>query len=77
MLDQLAYAGDLWDRLLEAENITPEDLAALAQARAQAVYDAFMANGVLDAARVKLGEIAEVESEDGEWIPMELGVAAE
>ena len=77
VLDQLAYAGDLRDRLLDAENITPEDLAALAQARAQAVYDAFMANGVLDAARVKLGEVAEVESEDGEWIPMELGVAAE
>ena len=77
VLDQLAYAGDLRDRLLDAEDITPEDLAALAQARAQAVYDAFMANGVLDAARVKLGKAAEVESEDGEWIPMELGVAAE
>ena len=50
-------------------------LAALGRERAQAVADAFLADG-LDPSRITLAEPEAVESEDGEWLVMELGVAA-
>ena len=52
----------------------PEQLTALGRDRAQAVADAFLADG-LDPARVVLADPEAVESEDGEWVVMELGVA--
>jgi hypothetical protein len=76
-LDQLAYAGDLRDRLLAAEVVGPADLAELAAARAEAVRIAFLANGEFDAGRIAVTDPVEAKSEDSEWVVMELGVAAE
>ena len=75
--DQLAYAGDLRDRLLEAEPVTAEDLLALATARAETIRSAFLASGQFAENRVIVSEPKEVESEDGEWVITELGVAAD
>jgi hypothetical protein len=76
VLDALAYAHDMWDRLLEAEIVSDEDLAALAAARATGIRDAFLAGGNVDSSRITLGESAQVESEDGEWVTLELGVTS-
>ena len=75
-LDQTAYIGALRDRLLESEPVGTVELEALATQRAQAVADAFLAGG-LDPVRVTQGAVLESESEDGEWVRMELGVAVE
>ena len=77
ILDELAYAADLRDRLLAAEQITPKDLEALGNARAEAIRTAFLENSEFDAGRVVLEAPAASESEDGEWVVMELGVAAD
>jgi hypothetical protein len=77
VLDELAYAGDLRDRLLAAEEITQQDLEALANARAETVRTAFLENSEFDAGRVVLEAPAAAESEDGEWVVMELGVAVD
>lgn len=76
-VDQLAYTGDLRDRLLAAEAVGPAELAELAAARAEAVRAAFLAGGEFDAGRIALADPVEVKSEDSEWVVMELGVAAE
>ena len=77
ILDELAYAAELRDRLLEAEEISNADLEQLAMDRSRAIRDAFLAAGTLDAGRIVLGDPVETESEDGEWVMMELGVAPE
>jgi hypothetical protein len=76
-LDQLAYAAGLGERLIQSEVISPQDIDALASARAEAIRSAFMANGIIDENRLIVIESGTVESEDGEWVVMELGVAAE
>jgi len=73
-LDELAYAADLRDRLLESEPIAEADLAALAQARAAAIRDAFLATGGMTEDRLRLAEPAAVESDDDEWVALELAV---
>ncbi|RLA43964.1 MAG: hypothetical protein DRR42_21055, partial [Gammaproteobacteria bacterium] len=75
-LDELAYAADLRDRLLAAEVISDQKLADLANARAQAIRTAFLASGKFDEARLTIIDPKEVESEDGEWITLELAVDA-
>jgi hypothetical protein len=77
VLDGLAYAADLRDRLLAAEEITQQDLDALANARAETIRTAFLAADALDAGRVVLEEPTATESEDGEWVVIELAVAVE
>jgi hypothetical protein len=77
VLDSLAYAADLRDRLLAAEEITPADLEALANDRARAIEQAFLASGEFDSARIRIAEPQEVGSEGDEWVAMELGVAVE
>lgn len=77
VLDELAYAADLRDRLLSAQDISADDLTRLANDRAGAIRDAFLATGEFDAERIVIGEAEVAESEDGEWVMMELGVAAE
>ena len=74
VVDELAYAGELRNRLVEAQAVGEADLIELARSRAQAVSDAFLANG-LEAERVKFTDPSAGESEDGEWVVMELGVA--
>jgi hypothetical protein len=76
-LDELAYSAGLRDRLLASEVISPEDLEALAAERAEAIRTAFLAGGQFDENRVVVATAVEVESEDGEWVVMELGVAAD
>jgi len=77
VLDELAYASDLWKRLLESEVISDQDLAALATARAEVIKAAFLASGQFDESRVVIAESQEVESEDGEWVKLELAVASD
>jgi len=74
VLDNLAYAADLWKRLLASEVINTQDLAELAQARALAIRTAFLASGQFDKGRVVIAAPKEVESEDGEWVRLELAV---
>jgi len=76
VLDELAYATDLWNRLLEAETVSGEELAELANARARVIRDAFLADGAVTADRVLISEVQTVESADGEWVVLELAVAA-
>jgi uncharacterized protein involved in outer membrane biogenesis len=77
VLDDLAYATDLRDRLLAEITISAADLEALANQRARVIADAFLAESGFGADRVRLTEAQEVESEDGEWLVLELGVAAD
>jgi len=77
VLDDLAYSADLRDRLLASEPVSEQDLAGLATARAEAVRQAFLASGQFSENRIVIVDSVEVESEDGEWIVMELAVAAE
>ena len=77
VLDELAYATDMWNRLLESEVISDQDLAALATARAEVIKAAFLASGQFDESRVVIAESQEVESEDGEWVKLELAVASD
>jgi len=77
VLDDLAYATDLWERLLASEVISDQDLTDLAQARATAISTAFLASGEFDESRVVIAEPKEVESEDGEWVRLELGVVSD
>jgi hypothetical protein len=77
VLDELAYAADLRDRLLAAEEITTQDLEALADARAEAVRTAFLDQAEFGPANIAIEAPTVVESEDGEWVMMELGVAAD
>jgi hypothetical protein len=77
VLDQLAYAGDLRDRLLDSEPVTRDDLLALADSRAGTIRNAFLANGQFAEDRVIITGSKEVKSEDDEWIVTELGVAAD
>lgn len=76
VLDELAYAVDMWKRLLDAEVVTDEELTGLAVERATAIRDAFLATGNVKAERITIGEPTEAESEDGEWVKLELGVAS-
>ncbi len=77
VLDDLAYATDLWERLLISEVISDKELTDLAQARAAAISMAFLASGEFDESRVVIAEPKEVESEDGEWVRLELAVASD
>jgi len=77
VLDDLAFATDLWNRLLDSEVIGEQELADLAGARAQVISSAFLADGLFDESRVVIAPSVEVESEDGEWVRLELAVASD
>jgi len=77
VLDGLAYSADLRDRLLVSETISKQDLTDLAQARAEVIKTAFLAGGQFDEARVVIAAPGETESEDGQWVTLELAVAPE
>ena len=76
-LDELAYAADLVDRLLASEVVGEQDLTQLAHARAEAIRTAFLATGQFDESRIVMAEPKQVESEDGEWVKLELGVVSD
>jgi hypothetical protein len=75
VLDQLAYATDLWYQLLASEPVSDQELLDLAQARAQAIRSAFLASGKFDEQRIVISEPKEVETEDDEWVKLDLAVA--
>jgi uncharacterized protein involved in outer membrane biogenesis len=76
VLDALAFAADLRDRLLEIEQVSQADLDELANRRARSVQEAFLSSGTFDATRISIAPPVPAESEDGEWLTMELGVAS-
>jgi len=67
----------LWNRLLESEVISEQDLTELANSRAEVISQAFLGNGQFDQSRVVIVEPTEVESEDGEWVKLELSVVSD
>ena len=76
-LDLLAYSANLRDRLLEAEEITTQELEDLGKARAETIRSAFLASGEFNEDRITLASPAISESADGEWVSTELGVATD
>lgn len=77
VFDALAYSADLRDRLLAAETISQQDLEDLANQRADAIRDAFLAGGEFDEKRIVIGAPLATPSEDGEWVVTELAVATD
>ncbi|MEJ8566708.1 DUF748 domain-containing protein [Wenzhouxiangellaceae bacterium CH-27] len=77
VLDELAYAIDLRERLVQSQPVEQGELDALGEARAVAVRAALLADGGLDENRVALGPVVPGESEDGDWVVIELEVAAD
>ena len=61
VLDDLAYATDLWNRLLASEVISDQDLTDLASARAAVIRAAFLADGQFDEKRVINFDILHLE----------------
>ncbi|MCW8924660.1 MAG: DUF748 domain-containing protein [Xanthomonadales bacterium] len=76
VFDQLAYATDLWNRLQEAEVVSDGELTTLANQRAEAIHNAFLAEGSIGPERVTIGEPVAADSGDGEWVKLELKVAS-
>lgn len=76
-LDELAYASALWEQMIEAEPVTIEDLEMLANARSKVIHETFLASGEFGESRINLATPKEVESEDGNWVILELSVASE
>ncbi len=76
LLDELAYRTELWNRLLASEVISDQELAQLADTRAQAIKSAFLANGMLSAERIMIAAPREVESKDGKWVMIDLNVTS-
>jgi len=74
VLDEPAYLAALERRLVEAENVTPEDLNELAEERALAIRESLAATGQVEAERFVLAEPATVKVDSG-WVPMPLEVA--
>ena len=77
VLDEWAYATDLWKRLLASEVISGQDITELADARAGILRAAFLGSGEFDQSRVVTGDNEEVESEDGEWVMLKLSIASD
>jgi hypothetical protein len=77
VLDELAYSADLRARLLASETVGQQDLENLANARAETIRNAFLANGEFDEGRVIIAAPSASETGDAEWVVMELGVVAE
>ena len=76
-LDELAFATELWNRLLASEVITEQDLQELASARATVISTAFLASGEFDQSRVVIAPPKTAESADGEWVKLELAIASD
>jgi hypothetical protein len=76
VFDELAYATDLWNRLLKSESVSEQDLENLALARAEGIRAAFLVSGRFAENRIRVGATQTIDSEDGEWVVLELAVAA-
>lgn len=73
-LDVQAYLADIRQRLVAAEAIAPADLAALAQARRQAVIEFMVASGGIAPGRLRESEAQDSELDDEGWLPMKFGL---
>ena len=62
---------------MESEVISEQDLAVLADSRADIISQAFLASGLFEQSRVVIAESTTVESEDGEWVTLELSVVSD
>ncbi len=71
--DEAAYVGELTDRLIELEPISPAELTALAIARRDAVVAALLAQTDIAADRVRATDPVEVKT-DGDAVPLVFGV---
>ncbi len=71
-LDEQAYTMELRNRLLSSEVVGEQQLADLAQARAQIIRTTLLADGELNPARVLLAEPREVKTADQEWVTLKL-----
>ena len=78
-VDQLAYATALWNQLLAVEVVSDQNLTDLANARAETIRSAFLESGQFAEKRIVIGapKEAEAESENGEWVKLELGIASD
>lgn len=74
--DQVAYIGDLYERIVAEQDISQARIDELAARRGEAIREAILAASELDAARVVLGEPRSAAAGDGDWIPTELRVDA-
>ncbi len=75
-LDEPAYIAALRQALIDAEEITPDELDSLSAARATAVVEALTADGKLTAERVNAAAAVEAEPSDAGWIPLKLKAGA-
>ncbi|MDZ7791525.1 MAG: DUF748 domain-containing protein [Xanthomonadales bacterium] len=83
--DAVAYRAHLAERVIAAQPVTDADLEALGRARAAAVRDRLLADApeggeegsAIEADQVLLAEPGEVDSEDGEQVVMEVGLAVD
>ncbi len=75
-LDEPAYIAALRQALIDAEEITDEELDNLSVARATAVVDALTADGKLPAERVNAVAAVEAKPSDAGWIPLKLKAGA-
>lgn len=80
-LDQQAYVASLRQKLIDAEVVTPADLSALADGRADAIIDALTKGSGIDSARIvriKPAEAkpTEVKPTGAGWIPVTLKLDA-
>ncbi len=71
-LDEQAYTMELRNRLLSSEVVGEQQLADLAQTRAQAIRTTLLANGTLDPARVLIAKPVQVKTADQEWVTLKL-----
>jgi uncharacterized protein involved in outer membrane biogenesis len=76
VLDEPAYTAALQELLIEAEDITEEDLDDLATARANAVRDEVTADSRVDANRVTVTAMLVTEIGADGWVPMQLELSS-
>lgn len=76
-LDTLAYIADLRDRLIAAEEISENELAALGSARRDAVVEFLIISGGISADRlVEVEAVVSDEGDDG-WLELPFGLTAQ
>lgn len=78
--DALSYRNHLAERVIAAQSVTDADFEAIANARASAVRDTLIdpnADTRIESDRVRLLDPKELDSVDGERIPMEIGITAD
>jgi hypothetical protein len=77
VLDEPAYLAALRKRLLDAQVISSEDLASLAQARADAVVTGLSGESGDAVANIRRAESTRVEASESGEVPLELAVEAD